>query len=339
MAGVLLTNSVGVGVPDAGSTWSPPSQQREASPPLGRHGQARPQDAWRMPSRATLKTHPLRPLQNVQGGSCPPQPGPALCCWLSPWGKLAPHPGMPTPGRPHSPAAGAGLGSGVTPWSPLCARPPAEEPSATITSPAVPPPAAPPAVLTPLTLEARVATARRAAVGGGRRCGLASRAGQRWPLARWDGRRRCTSVLHGPTFTLFSWSCLVGVCFLLGFSFCQNARSKRQGGRWVCSSSVGAGGAVLWVRPGQPHSWPPASPSQSLPHLHLDSCRLLPGRGSRVCAVGGVAVRETWRSSWIPTSPYSLPSLWGSEVLGLRDPGARGRPWLVEGRGVCALGL
>lgn len=120
MAGVLLTNSVGVGVPDAGSTWSPPSQQREASPPLGRHGQARPQDGWRVPSRATLKTHPLRPLQNVQGGSCPPQPGPALCCWLSSWGKLAPHPGMPTPGRPHSPAAGGGLGSGVTPWSPLC---------------------------------------------------------------------------------------------------------------------------------------------------------------------------------------------------------------------------
>lgn len=169
-----------------------------------------------------------------------------------------------------------------------------------------------------------------------------------WP--RVQGRAAVAAGPLGPQETLhlcpsrsnvyFVFLKLFGWClFFVGFFFLPKYKEQAAGGALglllLCGSwwgrAVGAARPTAQLAAGQP-----------LPESPAPSPRLLPAPSrtwERVCAVGGVAVRETWRSSWIPTSPYSLPSLWGSEVLGLRDPGVRGRPWLVEGRGVCALGL
>lgn len=169
---------------------------------------------------------------------------------------------------------------------------------------------------------------------------MASRPGQgsggRWPAGTaGDAAPLSFTVQRLLCFPEAVWLVFV-FCWVFLFAKMQGASGRGALGLLLlCGSwwgrAVGAARPTAQLAAGQP-----------LPESPAPSPRLLPAPSrtwERVCAVGGVAVRETWRSSWIPTSPYSLPSLWGSEVLGLRDPGVRGRPWLVEGRGVCALGL
>lgn len=89
-------------------------------PPLERHG---PRTGGGPPRKHV----PCGLCRTSGGGGCPVFPPPPV--WSCPLllaellGKLAPHPGMPTQGTSYSPAACGGLGSGVAPWSPLCASP------------------------------------------------------------------------------------------------------------------------------------------------------------------------------------------------------------------------